>query len=147
MDLEFTDLRRSAADDDWRTPPFDSTVAYEHPHWWNRQLDEPWFVQVRERGIEVARVEFDDPGGINPNYESVPELGGERLEVQFIEVAAAARRRGIGTKVVRGLADRHPERRLFAYSEDADRFWSSLGWLPFYDSRRGPVGRTLFVQP
>jgi GNAT superfamily N-acetyltransferase len=130
-------------------PSFDSAVVYERPHWWNRQLgDEPWLVQVLEHGIEVARVEFDDPGGINPYYEGVPELGNERLEIQFLEVSAAARGRGIGTRVVRGLADWHPDRLLFAYSnEEADGFWASLGWEPFYDSRRGPTGRTLFIQP
>jgi len=36
-----------------------------------------------------------------------------------------------------------------AYSKGAgaDDFWASLGWEPFYDSRRGPAGRTLFIQP
>lgn len=129
-------------------PPFDWAVVYEHPHWWNRQLgDDPWFVQVLEGDVEVARVEFDDPGGINPRYANVPELGNERLEIQFIEVACAARGRGIGTQLVRGLADRHPDRRLFAYSEGADHFWASVGWEPFYDPGPGPVGRTLFIQP
>lgn len=76
MTLELVDLRPAASADRWWTPPFDSTVIYEHPHWWNQQVgDESWFVQVLEHGTEVARVEFDDPGGINPNYEGVPELG------------------------------------------------------------------------
>lgn len=79
MTLELVDLRPAASADRWWTPPFDSTVIYEHPHWWNQQVgDESWFVQVLEHGTEVARVEFDDPGGINPNYEGVPELGDER---------------------------------------------------------------------
>lgn len=40
--------------------------------------------------------------------------------------------------------ERHPNRRLFAYSEGADRFWASLDWEPF----EHPAGgyRTLFVQ-
>lgn len=148
MYLELIDHRRVPANDRWWTPPFDWAVVYEHPHWWNRQLgDDPWFVQVLESGVEVARVELDDPGGINPRYMNVPELGYERLEIQFIEVALAARGRRIGTRVVRSLADRHPDRRLFAYSEEADRFWASVGWEPFYDPGPGPVGRTLFVQP
>jgi len=145
--LELVDLRPAASADCWWTPPFDSTVIYEHPHWWNQQVgDESWFVQVLEHGTEVARVEFDDPGGINPNYEGVPELGDERLEIQFIEVASAARGRGIGTRLVHRLADRHSERRFFAYSQEADGFWDSLGWEPFYDLRPGPAGRTLFIQ-
>jgi hypothetical protein len=148
VDLKLIDHRRGPADDRGWKPPFDFAVDYAHPHWWNRQLGEdPWFVQVLEGDVEVARVEFDDPGGINPSYANVPELGDERLEIQFIEVASAACGRRIGTQVVRRLADRHPDRRLFAYSEEADRFWASVGWEPFYDPGPGPVGRTLFIQP
>ncbi|WP_341871172.1 GNAT family N-acetyltransferase [Mycolicibacterium aubagnense] len=118
MDLELIDHRRGTTDGRSWAPPFDSAVAYQHPHWWNRQLGgESWFIQVLANGVEVARVEFDDPGGINPNYEDVPELGDERLEIQFIEVSTAARGRGVGTQVVRHLADRHRNRRLFAYRE------------------------------
>ncbi|MCK0175899.1 GNAT family N-acetyltransferase [Mycolicibacterium sp. F2034L] len=148
VDLELIDYRRGRADDRWWMPPFDWAVVYEHPHWWNRQLgDDPWFVQVLECDVEVARIEFDDPGGINPSYANVPVLGDERLEIQFIEVASVARGRGIGTEVVHRLADRHPGRRLFAYSEEADRFWVSVGWEPLYDPGPGSVGRTLFIQP
>ena len=50
-------------------------------------------MQVVGDGVEVARVEFDDPGDINPEYTGVPKLGAERLEIQFIEVATAARGR------------------------------------------------------
>jgi hypothetical protein len=148
MNLELIDHRRGRADDGWWMPPFDFAVDYSHPHWWNRQLgDDTWFVQVLEGDAEVARVEFDDPGDINPSYADVPELGDERLEIQFIEVASAACGRRIGAQVVRSLADRNPDRRLFAYSEGADRFWASVGWEPFYDPGPGPVGRTLFIQP
>ncbi|GLP76378.1 hypothetical protein TUM20983_34880 [Mycobacterium antarcticum] len=146
MTLELVDLRPAESDQRCWRPPFDDEVVYEHPHWWNRQLGrDPWFVQVLEHGIEVARVEFDDPGGINPEYEGVPELGGERLEIQFIEVASTDRGRKVATQVVRLLEEQYRGRRLFAYSEDADRFWASLSWKPFVhpDGRH----RTLFIQP
>lgn len=146
--LQLIDLRPGSADDRLWTPPFDWAVEYEHPRWWNRQLgDDPWFVQAVENGAEVGRLELDDPGCINPYYEGVPELGDERLEIQYIEVATAARGRGIGGQVVRRLADRHPDRRLFAYSVDADWFWERLGWKKLYDSRYGSAGSPLFIQP
>jgi len=90
--LELVDLRPRPCDNRWCVPPFAENITYEHPHWWNRQLGEdPWFVQVLDQtGTEVARVEFDDPGGINPEYANVPNLGDERLEIQFIEVAMGA---------------------------------------------------------
>ncbi|WP_241474155.1 N-acetyltransferase [Mycolicibacterium neoaurum] len=146
--LQLIDLRTTASDERSWIPTFDWTVEYEHPRWWNRQLgDDPWLVHVLEDGEEVARVDFDDPGCINHYYGGVPELEDERLEIQYIEVATAARGRGIGGQVVRRLADRHPDRRLFAYSVDADWFWERLGWKPFYDSRYGSAGSPLFIQP
>ena len=48
---------------------------------------------------------------------------------------------------VQALAQRHPDRRLFAYSEEADRFWVSLGWERF-DHPEGPrFHRPLFIHP
>ncbi len=147
MALQLVDLCRESADDRGWVPPFDWDIAYENEHWWNRQRpEELWFVQVLENSIEVARVELDDPGRINPAYRGLPKLAGERLEIQLIEVAISSRSRGVGAQVVSALAQRHPDRRLFAYSE-ADQFWTRLGWEPFYDSRPGPPGRTLFIQP
>jgi len=77
MTLKLTDLVCGAADR-WRCPPFDRAVAYENEHWWDRTRRcgvDPWFVQVRKGAAEVARVELDDPGGINPEHVGVPELG------------------------------------------------------------------------
>lgn len=104
-------------------------------------------MQVLGDGAEVARVELDDPGGINPEYVGVPTLGPERLEIQFIEVAAASRGRRVGTEVVRALEDRHANRRLFAYSEEAHGFWASLGWDRFDHPEGAQFHRPLFIQP
>ncbi|UJL30429.1 GNAT family N-acetyltransferase [Mycolicibacterium sp. jd] len=147
MTLEFIDHRAvRSLKHSWT--PFTSSDGYEHPRWWlnaGGAIGDPWFVQVLEDGTEVARVQFDERGGINLEYTGAPELGPERLKIQFIEVAMAARRRGIGTRVVHGLAQRHPDRRLLAYSEGADHFWESLsGWERFDhpDGRHQP----LFIQ-
>lgn len=69
MALEFVDLHRGGASKYSWIPPFDRTVDYENEHWWDRTSpygDSPWYVQVLEDDVEVARVELDDPGGINP---------------------------------------------------------------------------------
>ncbi|CPR69922.1 GNAT family N-acetyltransferase [Mycobacteroides abscessus] len=147
MDLRLVDLRRGPADDCWWTPAFDETVTYEHPDWWNPHnfgTEDPWYVQVLEHGVEVARVELKEDVDID-HYANVPAVGSERLEIAFIEVATAECGRGIGTQVMRELERRHPGRRLLAYSEEADGFWASLGWEPFHH----PEGdwRTLFIQP
>lgn len=127
MTLTLVNLFGGAADR-WWCPPFDSAVAYENEHWWNKpsRRGDAWYVQMLEGGVEVARVELDDPGGINPEHVGVPELGPERLEIQKLEVAIEARGLRVGTAVVRALEERQAGRRLFAYS-DADGFWGSLG--------------------
>lgn len=149
MALQFIDHHRGGADRYAWMPPFDPEVAYENSHWWDGVRygdDDPWFVQVLENGAEVARVVLVEDGGFNAAHVGVPVIGVERLMVYQIEVATAARGRGIGAQVVHGLGELHRDRRLFAYSEGADHFWESLGWERFNDPRPGP-GRTLFIQP
>lgn len=150
MTLNLVELRRGPANRNIWLPPFDFRVTYENDRWWDEPRyrdDDPWFVQVLEDGAEVARVEFDDPGGINLQYENVPPLGPERLEIQFFEVATPARHRGIGARVVQALYELHTDRRLFAYSEEAHGFWASLGWDRFSHPEGDRYYRPLFIQP
>jgi hypothetical protein len=144
--LELVDHRPDVVESWWT--PFTSSDGYEHPHWWQSAggtIGDPWFVQVLEAGVEVARVQLDEIGGINPDYLNVPAIGDEQLEIQFIEVATAVRRRKIGPQAVQALSVRNPDRRLLAYSEGADEFWASLGWDRF-DHSEGRH-RALFIQP
>lgn len=146
--LELIDYRRGSADRYSWMPPFDPDVAYENSHWWDqvRYLeDRPWFVQVLDDGVEVARIELVEDGAVNPTYVGVPVIGDERLMIHLIEVAATVHRRKIGTQAVRRLEERHPGRRLFAYSEGADDFWDSLGWGRFTDPAKR--SRPLYIQP
>lgn len=99
--------------------------------WWYRGPVYPGsrrtFLRGLKAGDEVARIELDDAVGID-HYAGVPHLGFTGLEFQFIEVRADHRLRGIGHAVIDRLYDRYPDCRLVAFSEDADGFWSSLGW-------------------
>jgi GNAT superfamily N-acetyltransferase len=151
MSLQLVDHHRGAASKHSWLPPFDWSVAHQNERWWDEprhySVGEPWFVQVLEDGDEVARIELDDPGGINPQYANVPKLGAERLEIQFIEVATAARGRSVGMQVVSALERRHPDRRLFAYSEKAHEFWVSVGWERFDHPEGEQFHRPLFIQP
>lgn len=83
MALRFVDLYRGDANRYSRLPPFDCAIAYANEHWWDRPsaYGDPLYVQVQVRvcAAEVARVELDDPGGINPEYLGVSKLGLERL--------------------------------------------------------------------
>jgi GNAT superfamily N-acetyltransferase len=117
--------------------------------WWTQSHsygDGYSYVQVFVDSEEVARVELDEDVELS-HYTGAPSLGASALEIQFIEVAADQRGRGIATEFVRQLMAAHPSRRLVAFSEEADEFWSSLGWDRF-DHPDGPTFyRPLFVQP
>lgn len=152
MTLELVDYRAPAVmKKSWT--PFQSSEGYEHPDWWSDAggaVGDPWFVAVLEDGVEVARVQLDERGGINPHYAGAPTIDThDLLEIQNIEVRIAARRGKVATRGLLALAERHPERRLMAYSmgADSDGFWNSLGWESYFYSERGLNGRTLFIQP
>lgn len=120
------------------------------PSWWDyRSIDgnrSYTLLEVHQGGVEVARIELDPDVAID-HYLGTPELGNTALEIELIEVAESHRRRGVGTKIIRALAFRYPERRLLAFSEEADDFWASLGWTR-YDHPEGPqLNRPLFIQP
>ncbi|MBM0255630.1 GNAT family N-acetyltransferase [Micromonospora sp. 4G55] len=120
-----------------------------NPSWWNHRSfygeSSYTLLEVHSDGVEVARIELDSDVAID-HYVGTPQLGDTALEIQLIEVAASQRRRGVGTKIMQALVARHPERRLLAFSEEADDFWASLGWAR-YDHPEGPrFSRPLFIQ-
>jgi hypothetical protein len=66
-------------------------------------------------------------------------------EILLLEVRGDLRLRGVGHAAVQAIAAEYPSTRLAAFSEDADGFWSSLGWAAHVRSTNGPAYRTLFV--
>jgi GNAT superfamily N-acetyltransferase len=152
MNLVFDQLKRPAGERLWFPFEFDEAAEGFTPEWWHHGPVYPesdsTFFRVLNDSKEVARVELDDEVGIE-HYAGVPALGPIALEIQFIEVHIEHRGRGIGRAVVDQLADLHPGRRLVAFSEDADDFWSSLGWRRYLhaDPRQAPHYRPLFIQP
>jgi GNAT superfamily N-acetyltransferase len=130
----------------WR--PFEPTLGFNDA-WWSRvpyATSAPHFVTFSVGSTEIGRVELDHnwSGSLHMN---APRLGAEALEIQLIEIAQDHRREGLGAAVVRRLAEEFPERRLLALSEEADSFWSSLGW-DRYDYGTPPHHyRPLFIEP
>jgi GNAT superfamily N-acetyltransferase len=124
------------------------TATFE-PRWWEQSNiygSASSYVDVRRYGVEVARVALDQTVATD-HYPGAPELGEHALEIQLIEVSSQHRRQGIATEVVRRIATAHPDRRLVAFSEEADAFWASLGW-DRYDHTEWPTFyRPQFVQP
>jgi hypothetical protein len=149
--LKFIDHRGDPAAKHLWTP-FASSIGYEHPDWWSNAggaVGDPWFVEVLEDGVEVARVKLDERGHIHKEYAGAPAIdSSDLLEIQNIEVNTATRRRKVATQVVQGLVERNPDRRLMAYSSaDAEEFWNSLvDWKRFDRAGRGPRSSPLFIQ-
>ena len=118
-------------------------------HWWHR----PWDLgnryslwSVRQDDIEVARIELDQEVSYD-HYKGVPNLGSQVLEIDFFEVSSAERGQGLGCSALQLVAERFPGRRLVAFSEGADRFWSGLGWTRYDHPRGFPAYRPFFVAP
>ena len=71
MTLDLVDHHRGSADKYSWVPPFDWLLAYENERWCDEvryYVDDPWVVRAAGDGVEVARVELDDSGDINPDY-------------------------------------------------------------------------------
>lgn len=144
MNLELVTVARRGRYD----PPFDDDAGYTYG-WWDRWLGidgDTQYLQARRDGNEIARVMLDERVGIE-HYVGTPRLGSVALEIQFIDVRDDSRGRGIGTAVVDSLTRMFPDRRLVAFSEEADGFWSSLGWDRFDHPEGPPHWRALFIQP
>jgi len=107
--------------------------ASEHfnDRWWsgvarNSSGNNYWFSAFL-RGEEIARIHIDTNMSADRAFGvASPEEG--FVEIVFFEVAARYRRQGRGTTVIKRLTALYPNRRFAAFSEEADRFWGSLGW-------------------
>lgn len=119
----------------WNASPF-SMDPEDESSWWSLVQD----------GVEVARLELGQDVYCE-QYLDLPDIGPDRLQIQLLEVAAPARRNGIGRGAMNLVAERFPDKRLMAFSEEADAFWERLGWLRC-DHPDGPTHhRPLFIAP
>lgn len=120
--------------------------------WW----DDAWRFQYASKrrwfgatlaGEEVCRVEIE-LGSADDYSVGSAILGTDPIVgIEFIDVAETHRRRGIATAVIRHVELEFPDHRLVAFSEEADSFWSSLGWDRHGHPEGDDLHRPLFVQP
>ncbi|WP_327039998.1 hypothetical protein OG400_18830 [Micromonospora ureilytica] len=152
MSLTLVELDRPVGERFWFPFTYEEAGLGFNSQWWYRSPVYPHsksvFLRVLENNNEVARVHLDNEVGID-HYAEVPPLGATALEIQFIEVHDDHRGRGIGHAVIDLLHNRYPDRRLVAFSEGADGFWSSLGWRRHLhaDPEEASYFRPLFIQP
>lgn len=152
MSLTLVELDRPVGERLWFPFTYEEAgLGFNNQWWYNGPVyphSKSVFLRVLENNNEVARVHLDNEVGID-HYANVPPLGATALEIQFIEVHNHHRGRGIGHAVVDLLHNRYPGRRLVAFSEGADGFWSSLGWRRHLhaDPEEVRFSRPLFIQP
>ncbi|MFD0575248.1 N-acetyltransferase [Dactylosporangium darangshiense] len=152
MSLTLIELDRPPGERFWLPFTYEEAgLGFNHGWWYGRPVyphSQRIILRVLDNLDEVARVELDDEVGID-HYAEVPPLGATALEIQFIEVHNDHRGRGIGRAVIGLLRSRYPDRRLVAFSEGADGFWSSLGWRRHLHANPDDAlrFRPLFIQP
>ncbi|MFI1996690.1 GNAT family N-acetyltransferase [Actinoplanes sp. NPDC020271] len=152
MDLVLVELGRPAGVHLWAPFPHDEADSGFNQGWWYGRSVPPQsrsvFLRVLKGGEEVARLKLGEDFRAG-DYADVPLLGASALEIQYIEVHGAHRGRGLGAAAIKLLQERYPDRRLVAFSAEAERFWSSLGWRrhlhidPDLARRQAP----LFIEP
>lgn len=127
--------------------PFEPNAGFE-PSWWNEprfEGDSFEYLSFHLDRAEVARVALGDDADTS-DYPGALRLASDALEIQFIEVSATYRYRGIGTAVVDLLCRTYPDRPLLAFSEAATQFWTSVGWHRYDHPSGSTVHRPLFVR-
>jgi hypothetical protein len=146
--MEIFEHRRPAGVGRYEWQPYAEDANFTH-HWWHQagELGSRYSLwSASRRGLEVARIKLDQEVSYD-HYERVPDLGPRVLEIDLFEVSSAVRGQRIGRSVIHLVAEFFPERRLVAFSEQADGFWSGLGWTRYDHPDGFPAYRPLFVAP
>lgn len=146
--IELIEHKRPSGVGLYEWQPYADDGTFTH-HWWHRLWDisdrrSLW--SANQNGHEVARINLDQEVSYE-HYDRVPDLGPNVLEIDFFEVSSAVRKKGVGRSVLQLIAERFPDKRLVAFSEEADAFWSGLDWSRYDHPYGFPAYRPFFVAP
>jgi hypothetical protein len=153
MRLTLVQLDRPMGERFWFPFAYEEAGDGFNGQWWYNSpvypSDPDIFLRAFEGDNEVARIHLIDEKIDIDHYVDVPSLGASVLKIHLLEVRNGHRGCGIGRGVISLLHNRYPNRRLVAFSEGADGFWSSLGWRQhmFGDTERPFSYQPLFIQP
>lgn len=103
------------------------------------------YLQFRVNGMEVGRAEVIDCH-LADDYNGI-DIPVETKEISFFEIRQDLRRCGYGTTFVQHIVAHYNGTPVIAFSEEADAFWSSIGWS-YYQRKDGegwPYWRSLFT--
>lgn len=131
--MEDLQLQFLAQSEDFISPfPFDEDGFCDS--WWHRNPgwihdNETYRIerfQLLSNGTELGHAEIMD-AELDDNYDG---LDVERTfkEISFFEIRASHRRKGLGATFVDLLLKHYGRTAMIAFSEEADDFWSAIGW-------------------
>lgn len=110
------------------SPSFKYKPEGFNTRWWHEyHIDMEWF-SFWQGDLEVARAGTVSPYTLSANYENIISPC-EGVEIAFFEVHKDYRGRGIGRSSLELVKRKYLNTRLFAFSENADNFWSGVGWI------------------
>ncbi|MCR2763841.1 GCN5 family acetyltransferase [Microbacterium sp. zg.B48] len=112
--------------------PFDLEVDGFTDGWWDNRVGRvgtshyDWLSFERD-GVEVARAEVDYTATLGGEYLGRP-LPRDVVDIPFLEVREGYRGGGIGRRAVDLITAKYAGSLLIAFSEQADEFWTAVGW-------------------
>lgn len=145
MDITVSELIQT---EDFRSP-FRFVDGFTE-RWWNdnhrigrvSNQKSQLFSFVRD-GEELARAEVDR-GTIGNIYVDLTPAE-EIVDIVFFEVHEAHRGKGIGRAAIELILQQYPDDMVIAFSEEADDFWSGIGWKHHPRVEDPEMYRSLFV--
>ena len=145
------ELRILSQKEDYNTPY--QVVRGFNTSWWHRRdgridatiRDSKEYLQFLVNGTEVGRAEVIDCK-LGADYDGIDKPITTK-EITFFEIRDDVRRCGYGTAFAQCIITRYAGTPVIAFSEDADLFWSGIGWVYFRrkDGEGWPYWRSLFA--
>lgn len=134
----------------WKSP-FPPNAEGFTSQWWDMPVrsknpNANEFYHWTMDGREVARALVKPGEKIFDRYEGIYAPFELVCNLQFFEVKGDLRIRGIGREAIRQLEIEFFDQTLIAFSEQADRFWRSVGWQLCPRVDHDPRYRPLFVR-
>lgn len=145
------ELRVLPQEEDYRTP-YELVEGFDDRWWHDRagrvgddDLGGKEYLQFLADGNEIGRAEITDCS-LSDSYDGIDTPVATK-EIWLFEIRQDARRHGCGAAFAQHLLEHYQGTPLIAFSEDADEFWSGIGWR-YYPHKNGegwPHYRSLFI--
>lgn len=125
-------LLATAGGRSWTSKPY-APVAGFRSDWWLGDVAgkaKDWFTFRDSQHEELVRAEVEPHADTARGYQGVMVPADGFAQITYFEVRADRRGDDFGTEAAELLTRFYQGRSLAAFSEQADDFWTSVGWTP-----------------